>query len=93
MESKHEGRTKHGVRSSLDLKFPQEKTTYEPFRTRRERAAMLFRVIKLQTTLPNSRAKRPHVELTSTETAKRTLWPSEKSSDPLRMIRGESKRG
>ncbi|GBL93188.1 hypothetical protein AVEN_42644-1 [Araneus ventricosus] len=61
------------VRSSLDVKFPQEKTTYEPFRTRRERAAMLSRDIKLQTTLRNRRAKRPHVELTTPETVKGTL--------------------
>ncbi|GBN85522.1 hypothetical protein AVEN_71230-1 [Araneus ventricosus] len=47
------------VRSSLALKFPQEKTPHKPFRTRRERAAMYSRLIKLQTTLPDRRAKDP----------------------------------
>ncbi|GBO32982.1 hypothetical protein AVEN_64275-1, partial [Araneus ventricosus] len=34
------------VRCPLAPKFPQERTTYEPFRAGRERAEMLSRVIK-----------------------------------------------
>ncbi|GBM90540.1 hypothetical protein AVEN_1300-1 [Araneus ventricosus] len=45
---------------------------------------MLSRVIKQQTTLRNRRAKRTQVELTSPETAKRTLKVPPSANDQMR---------
>ncbi|GBN26084.1 hypothetical protein AVEN_255965-1 [Araneus ventricosus] len=78
----------HIVRSSLALKFPQEKTPHKPFLGLEEKEPQcLSRVIKLQTTFATAGQKTPHRVGHLRDRQKNSL-----SSEARPMVKGERKR-